>query len=118
MCSSFLKGTIWTGPARGRKKGQKTKSQILYAQEQQQEKQQQIEEHETLIQQSSEIDLQGILDAMTEKAKQETISEFSRTVYFQSNCKNKEKTYLYNIIPGSYYYCSQCHDYHQVRNIG
>lgn len=111
--SSFLKGTLWTGPARGRKKGQKTKSQILYQQEQQK---QQIEEQEKPPMQPT--DLQEILDVMMEKAKQETVSEFSRTVYFQSNCKNKEKTYLYNIIPGSYYYCSQCHDYHQVRNIG
>lgn len=118
MSSSFLKGSIWTGPARGRKKGQKTKSQILYQQEQQQQKQQTEEQEIQQSTQSQPIDLQAILDNMMEKAKQEITSEFSRTVYFQSNCKNKEKTYLYNIIPGSYYYCSQCHDYHQVRNIG
>jgi hypothetical protein len=118
MCSNILYGTVWTGPARGRKKGSRSgrkpgpKGKVI--------------SQSLILEEQEEEEVKPQLTTNLPEEEEETtflpntfkqLSQFKRTVYFVSNCGSKEKTYLYHLNIGTYYHCSACHDYHKIREI-
>jgi hypothetical protein len=119
MCSSLLSGTLWAGPARGRKRGsgnnsRKAKPNDVVVPPSPAP----ITTMSVMEKPSSSIDNQQAQKPTSPSSDStKPFSEFKRSVYFISNCNNKEKTHLYSLNIGTYYYCSVCHDYHRIREI-
>lgn len=120
MCSNLLQGSIWAGPAKGRKKGSgrkpKSNNEIISPSLSIMDKPKSIDKYKSIDKPLVEITSIISEDIIDETPK--SFSEFKRTVYFKSDCNNKEKTYLYSLGIGTYYHCSVCHDYHKIREIG
>jgi len=119
--SDLLYGSIWSAPPKGRKRGPKKKAirepsptgSISM-----------IEEMMIpLVTNNSDKQLPPIEpdqqpeDAVDYDNTNELTSQYKRTIYFKSDCNNKEKTHIRNITPGTYYPCSKCHEYHLIREV-
>jgi hypothetical protein len=120
MCSNLLTGTLWAGPARGRKRGSSNNSRKTKSNDVVVISPPPINTTMSVMEKpsSSSVDNQQAQKSTSSSSDStKPFSEFKRWVYFISNCNNKEKTHLYSLNIGTYYYCSVCHDYHKIREI-
>jgi hypothetical protein len=112
--SSILNGTLSDSPPRGRRPYNKKKKTVVKKDEETIKKEEAITA--MLKQQEEEYNMRKLLDDHDNPSS--LTSEYTRTIHFQSNCRNTEKTHVRHIKPDTYYDCSLCHCFHLIREIG